>query len=319
LAAEPPVQISQVFIGQLGAMDFRLVGGRIVAMCDDPTRSVSLKQGSAARKETLNISFNGNMVTMRYELSLADAHIDYIVLKGHEVTIRRTRRGDGKNTAYDIVQPADGPIRLHIDNGAEPADLTGASLWHLLLSLPELREDLAGLIEMVHPTWRLSKACAVVESNLLRTTVVAPVFDRKDVSIWIEQLASPRFADRRSGERKLREAGPAIFPVLRQFDRQRLDSEQRFRLRKILHATATDDNEDSVETVVTQLALDPTVWLSLLGRDDMSVRRTAAEHLAQLLGAPIAFDVEADEATRREQIKGVEAQVRQSLELDRRP
>ena len=47
--------------------------------------------------------------------------------------------------------------------------------------------------------------------------------------------------------------------------------------------------EDTPDRIATWLSGDPQVWLSMLSRPELFKRRVAAEQLALLVGAPIAF------------------------------
>ncbi|HEX4149185.1 MAG TPA: hypothetical protein VHY20_09365, partial [Pirellulales bacterium] len=119
-------------------------------------------------------------------------------------------------------------------------------------------------------------------------------------------------AQREAAERELRASGQMILPFLRGVDRSRLDAEQSYRLRGIIGALGNEDAEDTADRVANWLAGDPHAWLSLLSRDDASLRQVAAKQLAQLLEMPLKFDASADAATRQAQIKAIAAQIEQA-------
>ena len=80
------------------------------------------------------------------------------------------------------------------------------------------------------------------------------------------QLGDESFAKREAADRALRTGNAGSIAYLRQLDVSHLDTEQQFRVSRILDAIAVRNGEDSVEQVAATLATDPTVWLALLAQ-----------------------------------------------------
>ena len=125
----------------------------------------------------------------------------------------------------------------------------------------------------------------------------------------VEQLGDERYSRRAAADRELRAMGRVVFTYLQGLDRDRLDAEQHYRVRRIVMSLAANMNNDLPPEIARWLAGDPVVWLALLSRDDESTRRLAAERLEALLGEPISFDPAADPATRTEQIERLRQEV----------
>ena len=58
-------------------------------------------------------------------------------------------------------------------------------------------------------------------------------------------------------------------------------------------------SDDAPEQAARLLADDPSVWLALLARDDVAIRRAAAQWLALLLGGPVGVDPAAEPASQK--------------------
>jgi len=104
----------------------------------------------------------------------------------------------------------------------------------------------------------------------------------------------------------MRAGGMAALGYLRQLNLDRLDAEQRFRVRRIIDALTEQSEEDAPDKIAALLAADLEVWLRLLERPEAAVRQAAAGNLAALLGLPVDIDPAADPASqkaKREQLR----------------
>jgi hypothetical protein len=305
-----PVQMNQVLASQIRHLQLRISAGRIIATTEDLIRAAAGRQSSVERQESLTVQYSGALVTLHYELGLPNMTLTYEIRDARDVTIRRIPRGDAKLASIEVAQPGEGPIRLRIERDGKVSETTHPSLWHALLSQsPESRKELAEIIEIIRPTWKLGPTASTLEAGLLRKDYAPPPFDRQQIAQWIDELGSDRFAVRKAAERNLRGLGQSVLPLLRQAEGQKLDAEQRFRLRSIMHGMTDDEQEDTVDRLAAQMSIDPYTWLTLLGRDDEKLRGVAVERLEKLLNAPVAFDA----SNPTESIEKVKAQIDRTM------
>jgi hypothetical protein len=159
---------------------------------------------------------------------------------------------------------------------------------------------------MLRPNWNLAETASHVEERLLQEANGDGAASRARWATLVTQLGDESFAKREAADRALRTGNAGAIAFLRQLDANRLDTEQQFRVGRILEAMAVQNGDDSVEQVAATLATDPVLWLALLGRPEPSTRRTAARELAKLLGQSIPVDPAADpdsQKDKREQLR----------------
>ncbi len=170
-------------------------------------------------------------------------------------------------------------------------ELTGQTLWQLLLSNPKLCEaELIPSLQVIHTQWHLAPTVAALEKSLLRTAPITAGFDLAKTMHWVEQLGADTFRARQEAQRQLVELGPTVVPILRHLNADELDAEQRHRLRQIVRELTSDDHDDSVDHLTSLLAGDAWTWLVLIRRDEEDVRRMAWQRLSRLLPQPLEFD-----------------------------
>ncbi|MGD0901194.1 MAG: hypothetical protein ABR915_25475, partial [Thermoguttaceae bacterium] len=76
--------------------------------------------------------------------------------------------------------------------------------------------------------------------------------------------------------------------------------------------------DDSPEQAAALLVDDPSIWLTLLARPDVSIRRTAARRLAILLDEPVKVDPTADPASQKGAMDALRTKVERKVEGGRR-
>lgn len=234
---------------------------------------------------------------------------------GEHYFIQRSATGDAKEGDNPVVpllfeQTTGKPIQFTIEHDGEPQSYSVSSIWHLMLAAPvDFREELVPLLQLLRQDWELVAIADDIENALAHQARVSRANQQLHWSQLVQDLADDRFAIREAADRHLREAGPAVLPLLRRLDPARLDAEQRFRIRRIVGDLTAAESIDTADTVVAWLASDPETWLSLLERDDESMRTMAAEQLSLLLGREIEFDPTADEATRGKQIQTLRSSI----------
>ena len=175
------------------------------------------------------------------------------------------------------------------------------SIWRLLITQPkECQQHLLPLLEMLRPDWNLVDTAARVEQKLLQDATGDGVSNRARWAALVTQLGDESFAKREAADRALRTGNAGAVSYLRQLDVNRLDTEQQFRVGRIIEAMTVQNGDDSVEQAAAALAADPMVWCALLARSELSTRQTAARELVRLLGEPITVDPAAAPDTQKD-------------------
>jgi len=308
--AEPPPEAPRIAsYVRSGRLRFDLVLGRI--RCSTTRFGSSHSRSSSNdRSEELITRATGNGITLTYTLTTSTETFSIQVNAESYLRIRRVPKGSSAVTTLDFVQAAGKPLSLTVGAETEQQVYEAASLWHFLLAEPEVsRRHLVPLLRVLRPKADPLKMAAEVERELLRLAAAQTMPDRQRWAALVEQLGDDRYARRQAADRKLREAGQAVVAFLRNLDASKLDTEQKFRVYRIIQSFVVNRDDDTVQTAAEWLSADAGVWLVLLGRDQESTRRAAAGRLELLLGEPIAFDPGTDAATRQRQIEQIRAKL----------
>lgn len=288
-----------------------VVGGRIQLV--SPRSNGTSSYSSSGNDFSERLTFGRNMTglpTVDYTRSDSQRDFAVRVSNGVEARIRLVPKDNSKVTAMEFVQSAGRPIEFTIGAGQESRTYRAAGLWHfMLLHPPEVSARLLPLISVLNKDWELEKRLEQIEAALLETSVEDELRDRARWDELIRQLADDRFSQRESADRELREIGQVALAHLERLDRETLDAEQFYRVRRIVQALAQRTDTDSPQHVARRLAGDPAVWLVVLSRDDEAARKTALHWLESLLEKPIEFDSAADPQTRAEQLARLRRQI----------
>jgi len=316
-------------ITQLRWVEVNVSGGRIRATSSYTGRRITASNKGSGRSEELSVDVSGGAVNLDYKLMSKESSLSIAITGGDEVYIRcepsgaeltgkmPVPRGTGPQPvtqdaapAVEFLQPASGPVVLIVPEDGRSGEHEAPSLWHLLLAEPKLCErELNRLLRPLRPDWQLVTEARAIETELLRVARAIEPPDYQSWTAWVAELASEESWRRRAADRCLRDAGRAALPYLRGLDRQRLDAEQRFRIRRIVTALGGTAGYDTPESVAAWLASDPRTWLIFLASDNESRRRLAADQLSHAWGGQIAFDPAADEQTRAVQIEQLRRRV----------
>jgi len=295
------VTMSAGMANLLNHVEVAVVSGRIVVITRNPRGTIGYTTRGSGSTERLSMTLLPDATSVHYENVSTDWQISFDVEDSNTLTVSRLR-GDREDVVPILfTQPSAGPLELTV--GSDPARVIVApTLWHLLLYEPELcHDELIPLLELMHPSWRLGQMAGTVEETLFR---IVTDEQPEDEPRWLElvgELGHADFATREQAERELELDGERILPFLYTLDPRRLDAEQRYRVRKIIHSIYGDDSSEIDEAsgrAAGALAADVRVWYGLLDRDDQTKREVAAERLARLLGKSIEFDPAADRETR---------------------
>jgi len=292
--------------GQLRMIQLRVMSGRISATGPVSHQNLTSNYMGNQRRERLSIDLAGGTPHVTYERSTAAETLMWVIDRGSQVTVQLTPRSTTDHATIHFRQPDDGPLTLDITIGENTTSFAAPTLWQLLLYEPEACEaHLLPLLGVLRPNWRLGEQAAEIEAALCRPDSGRALADHGQWQRFVRALAHDRYVERERAEQQLVTIGPVILPYLRSQERNSLDAEQAFRIRRIMRTLGTDGDEDKPERVTSSLVADPRVWYSLLDRNDPQVRRVAADRLGQLLGAAIEFHPDApneQRAAEREQL-----------------
>ncbi|MHC4399333.1 MAG: hypothetical protein ACYTG0_06615 [Planctomycetota bacterium] len=303
-AGEPP---KPPFVPQLtdsarrGLFRARIVSGRITMA---GSRLFDEASEIDDRRERLTIRVAGRQFALHYELSSPAEEVALEVNAGRQLHVRRTPKGDSPTVPVEYRQPVDGPVELWLGPQESRRVCQAANLWQLFISEPEAcREHLAPLLDVLGQRWDVNKTAEQVETALLLLAAEGETPKPKRWAALVKQLGDPRFSRREAADRELRALGPTVLSYLKRLDRNSLDAEQHYRIRRIVVGLSSEVRSDTPTEIARWLAGDPMTWLGLLSREEPSARELAAGQLEALLDGPVDYDPAADEPTRAEQVK----------------
>ena len=300
----------------LKTIECQIALGRILATCQPSFvgRSMESSRDSGDQTERLRIDLATGQPVFQYALS--NARLEFVVdisssggehAEGFEslVTIEFRSLGDHPGTLFLFEQSAENPLRVTVGDGESRRVVEETSLWTLLLTEPELRDQyLLPALQRVRPGWDLTSQTRRVVHSLHDLAHVADATKSAQWSMLIDDLGSPRFAVRRAADRELRAQGRELLPFLLALDRSRLDSEQQHHVQSILQSLAPKTHaptwgprqprDDSPDAVAISLAPNSRVWHALLDDEELAVREVAAEHVQRVWGKPVRSAPQAD-------------------------
>jgi len=303
----PTTMLSEVI--RLGWLKARIVSGRITFSA---TRLGNMNNAvkDDNHNEQVSIRVAGKNLAATYEMSTADEEFRLDVTGDREFHVRRLPKGDSPLPPVSFRQAADGPLSLTLGPQPNQRVYRAASLWHLFLMEPEVcRLHLAPLLRPLDPQWNLARSAEQVEAALRHAAAEGELPDPKRWAALVEQLGDERFSRRSAADRELRAMGRVVFTYLRGLDRDQLDAEQHYRVRRIVMMLSANMDNDLPPEIANWLAGDPVVWLAMLSRDDEPTRRLAADRLEALLGEPIPFDPTAHPPTPAKQIEQLRSRI----------
>lgn len=287
----------------------QIVSGRI-AFRGTRLGSMNDAAKSDGREERMGIHITPQEFTVRYEMLSPEEEFLLEITGSDQIHVRRTAKGDSRLVPVDFRQSADEPLRLTVGPEEDEQAHSSSSLWHLLITRPEVcRQHLVPLLQVLDEQWDLSTTAEQVEVSLLRAAAEGDLPDPRRWADLVEQLGDERYARREAADRELRALGRVVLTYLDGLDPSRLDAEQHYRVQRIVMMLSASIENDTPPQIASWMAGDPAVWLALLSRDDESTRRLAAQRLGALLGKPVAFDPAADPATRAGQIEQLRSQI----------
>ncbi len=308
LAAEP-VAMPPQFARMVQLVQFEVSGGRLISFpqrighrTDQVVEDAGVRYALKIDSRPPSSSVSYQVTAPHFELQITAEHGDHFLIE--RTSTAAPAEGAAPVTPLSFEQTRGNPLKLTVGEGTERRTFRASSVWHLMLVAPDaFGNELVPLLQILRPNWDLASVSAEIEHALIHQAALSRVNQQEHWSKLVGDLANDKFAVREAADRQLREAGPAVLPLLRRLGSKGLDAEQRFRIRRIVNALAAAESVDTVDSVVAWLASDPTTWLALLNRNDESIRSHAAQQLQLLLGHPIEFNPTADESSRQAQIE----------------
>jgi len=294
--------LNQMLNGSGEWLHVNLVGGRLTLKATQ-LPNFERRFSSGGVKEHFRFRYDNGQPSLSYERTTREERLTLSLNgSGESVRIRREPRENSAVVAVEFKQSPKEKTVLTIGSGDRQEVFRAGDLWRLLLAQPkQCQEHLFPLLAMLRPDLKFAEMVPSVEQHLLDGARENPAAAQAHWSALVEQLGDDCFAKREAADRALRTGGAAALRFLRHLDFERLDAEQQFRVRRIIESLAGIHEDDSPEEVAASLAADPAVWLSLLGRPEVSTRRIAAVQLASLLGEALKVDPTAEPDTLKQQ------------------
>ena len=282
-----------------GRVELAIASGRIVSPGGRQLGNGGWTSSSGSTHEELSSSGTGESTSLRYQRTSPQEDFSLSLDSAGHFRFRRHVK-ESSAGPVELVQTPGDPLVLSVGPQDHQQVYRGATLWHLAATQPDLcQTHVYPVLELLRPQWQLAQLAARVETQLLRLTADDRQQERQRWDILVAQLADERFGRRDAADRGLRAGGGAALAYLKQLDLRRLEPEQQFRIRRILHSAGPPRNDDTPEQAAGLLAGDPAVWLALAARPDPSIRQTAVQRLTALLGETIHIDPAADPATQK--------------------
>lgn len=310
-AQDAPLEMSPNLRAQLRNIDFAVYTGRLDAYSQRQRRTTTGSAVRDQRQEKLAVNFKDGLPDLTYELSEPSLRLSLNVRDGRTFEIHRQPTGDALSARVEFQQPAKGPLHLVVVADGQQREVSGASLWHLLLADRQLCEvHLIPLLEILNPEWQLISTADEISLALSHWAVTDHNDSRQQWLLLVAGLASDEFAVRQQSDLQLRQAGMAVVPFLQRLNPSELDAEQWFRVRRILGSFQAVEAPDTPDRVVVWLTGDSQVWLSLLDSPELSQRELALAQLQVLLNRNLEFDPTAPLTTRNEQLESLRGKLR---------
>lgn len=296
---EPPATTPRSLLSQMTWLRVDVVSGRLEphGFRSANVRIVQSREFPDGDAEELQLINDAGKASLRFERRGAFGRRLVFLDDQGRVSLRH-ESSDAESDSFEYEQLTGKPLQMAVRCGTQRREFRTASVWHFAFEQPELAaKSLEPLIAMLRPGWSLMRESAVVREALQRTAARTSLPDRAEVERSVRQLASDRFAERKAADRRIRDWGPSVVPILDQWDVTTLDREQRERLRGIKEALGLS-GPDTPQRVAQRLAADPRIWLAMLNSESADERQFAATQWERLTGRATGFDPNAAPAIR---------------------
>jgi hypothetical protein len=287
-------------------VNFDVAMGRMLAVGNraKQDRQRVVREYPNGTTETLTVTLDRGLVSMQYEFVSQSRQLAIRVARRDHVEIE-SRRNEPRANAVTAVfrqQPGSDVVLTLLTDGQAPVDYRSPSLWHLLLTHPELcQTHLYDALRLLRPNWQIDNEVAEIRAMLFHCDPARLTTSRREVELLVEQMAHDDFRVRQRSARELQARGRSVLGFLQELDATHLDAEQRLRTDHIRDAII-GDAADTPAGVVAWLVNDKSAWLALLNDETPGCRARAGSHLARLCDREIEFDPDASRETRELQV-----------------
>lgn len=290
----------EVVSGRIQLTDVRL-GRRAALTSNDPQSNV--------REQLLFYAESADTARLSYLYADQRQQLIVDVDQSADLTIDQRPCGESGVPTVRLHQPRRGDMILTVEDGDLAREVTGGSIWHLMLTEPKLcNRYLVPILQSLRSDWVLDEQAQRIEAALLAEARRGHLPDTAKMEQLVAQLKHAEFSRRQAADRQLRRMGHAAVGFLDRLDERTLDVEQRTRIRRI-RGSLQSNAGDTPARVALWLAEDRAVWLALLQREDIATRQLAAQHLGAIIGKPLAFTPGATAAERRGQLHRLRAEL----------
>ena len=277
LAAERSWVKFGVVLGRLRVLNSH-VGQMLTAQQEDPQLGI---------RESLSISEGSDEAVVHYELAAPELRLVVHFSGPDVVRIEKTPQSAGGGESVRFSQSARGEIEMIVGQGQQARRYRANSFWHLMLEHRDVcQTHLLPILESLRVGWQLDETADDIRDTLFRLAGSQRLPETDRWAALVKQLSRGTFQERQAAERELRQSGQAMVAYLDQLNPDRLDTEQRQRIRRIV-AGLVSRTDDTPQRVALWLNSDQDLWLALMSQGDPSTRQLAAEHLARMRGQTV--------------------------------
>ncbi|MCA9120560.1 MAG: hypothetical protein H6822_13975 [Planctomycetaceae bacterium] len=307
-SAESPPDLS--LLARSRWAQFQIVFGRIeVANIHSSQNRTATSGGESSLLERLTISGDTDIPSVRYERILPDETVAINVINGFRVEIDRQCNASQEAAPVSFRQTSGAHVVLRIGADKNLQSYRAPSLWHLILAEPEACEThLLPLLNLMQPSWQFDRLVANATDELIREAASSDFELRHTTRKLITRLKSSDFTARQQAEVELCSLGVGILPHLDRLSETELTREQQRRIETVRHRLRGRE-ADSPERLALWLVEDEHVWLSMLGHEELAVRRFAATHLTKRYTKSLDFDPHGTPSERQQQVARIRADV----------
>ena len=294
-------EIDQALFERLRWARFELVRGRLEVrdIRRGQNRSITVEHHEIMVREHISFRIDNQDLLLHYERKGPQDSLILDVLGNRLLTLRWIPTSPEKQEVFyhqDLKQ-----VRFQV-GGEKGQEHQAAHLWLLFLEHPEdCQRHLVPMLETLRQNWQLGRSLDTVETNLIRTALTPPAIDMDHLREKITELRSGPYRQRRAADLAIRSMGHEIVGILEEIDTRDLNAEQRLRIRRICESMSSH-SADTPLSVTSWLKSSPSTWLCLMKNPDWTIRVSAHQRLAWLIGNPVPFNPEASPAIRERQI-----------------
>ncbi len=276
---------------QLARVRFQVMSGRICAINDTPGGKLSFGAKSLGREENLTIDLAGAFPDIDYSIVTRKTRLTITVANGGRFSAVCAPQGSQPGEEISFHQIPAGPLVLEVGDQEHRHEYRAESLWGLMIAAPDVtKTHLLPVLQVLRAKWPLHEQALEVERHLCSLADHGTSPDRERLVSLVAELGADRFDRRRKAERDLRELGYAALPFFQDLPRDKLDAEQRSRIRRLVAELGGPGQEDVPIVVARRMVSDWKVWLALLDRPDLETRRIAQRQLQRIMDQEMDFD-----------------------------